>query len=123
MNFKVKDGLIIKCKDVGSLCVELLFENKRNTLINVLYRPPNGQIDLFKKIFKYVFSITKNSNKIQHIARDFNFNLLDYDFSRKVQDFLNLIYQNGMIPTINKPNRVTRKTATAISLIYSPIVL
>ena len=50
LNFKVKDGLIIKCKDVKSLSVELLFENKRSTLINVLYRPPNGQIELFKKI-------------------------------------------------------------------------
>ena len=25
---------------------------------------------------------------------------------------MNLIYQNGMIPTINKPTRVTKKTAT-----------
>ena len=32
----------------------------------------------------------------------------------KVQRFLNLVYRNGMIPTINKPPRVTRKTATAI---------
>ena len=55
------------------------------------------------KIFKTVFSITKNSNKVNHIAGDFNLNLLDHENSRKVQDFLNLIYQNGMIPTINKP--------------------
>ena len=27
---------------------------------------------------------------------------------------MNLIYQNGMIPTINKPTRVTKKTATVI---------
>ena len=27
---------------------------------------------------------------------------------------MNLIYQNGMIPTINKPTRVTKKTATEI---------
>ena len=27
---------------------------------------------------------------------------------------MNLIFQNGMIPTINKPTGVTRKTATAI---------
>ena len=27
---------------------------------------------------------------------------------------MNLIYQNGMIPTVSKPTRVTKKTATAI---------
>ena len=85
------------------MCIELLFENKRNTLINVLYRPPNGQIELFEKFLKKVSSITKNSNKVHHIARYFNLNLLDHENSRKIQDFLNLIYQNGMIPTINKP--------------------
>ena len=31
-----------------------------------------------------------------------------------VLNFLNLVYQNGMIPTINTPTRDTRKTATAI---------
>ena len=41
LNFKIKYDLSINCKDVESLCAELLFENRRNTLINVLYRPPN----------------------------------------------------------------------------------
>ena len=39
LNFKVKDDLSINCKGVESLCVQLLFENKRNTL----YKPPSGQ--------------------------------------------------------------------------------
>ena len=64
-NFKFKDDLSINCKDVESLCVELLLENKHNTLINnVLYRPLNGQIESFEKNLKYVFSITKNSKFI-----------------------------------------------------------
>ena len=62
LNFKIKDDLSINCKDVESLCIELLFENKRNTLISFLYRPPNGQTEPFEKIFKNVFSVTKNSN-------------------------------------------------------------
>ena len=32
---------------------------------------------------------------------------------------MNLIYQNGMIPTINKHTRVAKKTATAIDHIIS----
>ena len=38
---------------------------------------------------------------------------------KKVQDFLNLIYQNGMIPIMYKPTRVTIKDATAIDHIIT----
>ena len=54
-----------------------------------------------------------------HIAGDFNLNLLDHNTNRVVHNFLILIYQNGVIPTINKPTRVTRKTATAIDHILT----
>ena len=57
--------------------------------------------------------------KILHIAGDFNLNLLVHNTNREVHNFLSLIYQNGMIPTINKPTRVTRKTATAIDHILT----
>ena len=59
LNFKTKDDLSINCKDVESLCIKLLLENKCNTLINVLYRPPNGQTESFEKILENAFSITK----------------------------------------------------------------
>ena len=119
LNFKIKDDLSINCKDGETLWIEHLFENKRNTLINVLYRPPNGQTESFEIFLKNVFSITKISNKVHHIEGDFNLNLLDHENSRKVQGFLNLIYQNCMIPTINKPTRVTRETSTAIDHILT----
>ena len=49
----------------------------------------------------------------------FNLNLLDYDTNTKVQGFLNLVYKIGMIPTINKPTSVTRKTATTFNHILT----
>ena len=36
LNFKIKDDLSINCKDVESLCIEHLFENKRNTLMSYI---------------------------------------------------------------------------------------
>ena len=44
---------------------------------------------------------------------------LIYEKCNKVQEFLNLIYENSMIPVINKPTRVTYKTATAIDHILT----
>ena len=47
-----------------------------------------------------------------HISDDFNFNVLDHDNCKKIQNFLNLLYQNNMNPIKNKPTIITRKTAT-----------
>ena len=87
--------------------------------MNVLYRPFSGLILPFENFLKDVFNKTKNSNKMLHIAGDFNMNLLDYEKCKKVQEFLNLIYENSMIPTINKPTRVTRQSPTAINHILT----
>ena len=46
-------------------------------------------------------------------------NLLDYEKCKKVQEFLNLIYENSMILTINKPTRVTRQSTTIIGHILT----
>ena len=94
--------------------MELLRKKRRKTLFNVVYRPRNSKIEPFENFFKIVFNKSKNSNKNYHIPGEFSPNLLDHDKNKKVQDFLNLFYQNGMIPTIKKPARVTKKTATSI---------
>ena len=50
-----------------------------------------------------------------HKAGDFNMNLLDYEKSKKVQEFLNLIYiKKRVISTINKPTRVTRQSTNVM---------
>ena len=82
-------------------------------------RPPSGLILPFENFLKDVFNKTKNSNKMLHIAGDFNMDLLDYEKCKKVQEFLNLIYENSMIPIINKPTRVTRQNATTIDYILT----
>ena len=59
---------------------------------------------------------TKKSNKMFYIAGKFNLNVLDHVNCKKLQNFLNLLYQNHMISVINKPTRVT---ATAIDHIIT----
>ena len=90
--FKIGNDLTINSKDTGSIGVERLYEKRRNTLFNVVYRPPNGGIEPVENFLKILFNKNKNSNKNYHIAGDFNLNLLDHDKNKKVQDLLNLIY-------------------------------
>ena len=121
LSFRVLPNLCINSTDIESLSIEVSLNDQHNTLntINVLYRPPSGKIEPFEKFLNKLLSSVQNSNKNLHIAGDFNLNLLDHDSNKKVHDFLNIIYRNSMIPTINKPTRVTRKTATAIDHILT----
>ena len=119
MDFTVKSDLSINNNDIESLSIEILSNKKRNTLIKALYRPPNGQIEPFENFLNKVFSKIKKSMKLFHLPGDFKLNLLDHDTNRKVQRFLNIVYRNGMIATINKPTRVTPKTTTAIDHILT----
>ena len=119
LNFISRPDLSINCDDIESLTLEIISDNTRNTLMNVLYRPPKEKFETFESFLTNFLVKIKNSNKNIHIAGGFNLNLLDHGNNKKVQTYLNLIYQSGLIPTINKPTRVTRKTATIIDHILA----
>ena len=57
------------------------------------------------------------------LAGDFNINALDYEQNKKVQSFFNLMYRYNMIPTINKPTRVGKNSATAIDHIIANCIV
>ena len=60
LDFTVKPDLSINNNDIKSLAIEILLDKKRNTLINALYRSPNGQIESFEKFLNNLFSKIKN---------------------------------------------------------------
>ena len=64
--------------------------------------------------FKNILPKREIANKELVLVGDFNINVLDFNESKMVQNFVNLMFRHGLIPTINKPTRVTRNTATAI---------
>ena len=53
------------------------------------------------------------------LARDFNINVLNFEQDKKVQNFVNLMFQFDLVPTINKPTIVTNKTIFAIDYIIT----
>ena len=99
LNFKIRPDLSITNNDIESVSAEIVSDKIRNTIVNVSYRPPNGQIDSFETFLNNTFSQIKVSTKAFHNAGDFNLNLLNHDTNKKMQNFLNLVYQSGMIPT------------------------
>ena len=108
---------------IETLILEILSDKTRNILVNILYRLPVGQYKQFENFITTFFYRTKDCNIDVHIAGDFGLSLLDHDTNMKVQGFLNLIYQNNLIPTINKPTRDTMKTATVIDHVFTNFFL
>ena len=67
--------------------MEVSSNKKRNTLVNILYQPPNREIEPFEIFLNNVFTKNKNTNKAMHIAGDFNLNLPDHNANRKYKIF------------------------------------
>ena len=51
---------------------------------------------------------------------DLNCNLLDFD-NPHVNDFIQIIYEHKLYPTINKPTRITKNSANLIDHIWTDI--
>ena len=96
------------------MSIEVCKGRTRNAIFNVVYRPPNGDAKISEQFCKDLFSNNSKNLKNTILAGDFNINALDYEQNKEVQSFFNLIYQCNMIPTINKPTRVGKNSATAI---------
>ena len=65
--------------------------------------------------------MSKNSltNKHVFITGDFNINSLDYSSNEHVKGFFDASFQKYFVPLINRPTRVTRKSATCIDHILT----
>ena len=53
---------------------------------------------------------------------DVNINLINMDKHAATHDFVDTMLEHGMIPTISKPTRVTKNSATLIDNIFTNIV-
>ena len=122
--FKPRTDPFLNSNDIESLCIEIHHKKDKNSLFSVMYRPPNGDITVFEKFCEDLIPANdKTSRKKNFFASDLNINVLDYESNKKVQHFLSSMFQYNVIPTINKPTRVTRNTAIAIDHIITNTVI
>ena len=84
-----------------------------------MYRPPGGHIKPFQKYCKILFDKRNVRNKPLFLVGDLNINVIDYESNKIVKKFVDLCFQDGLIPIINKPTRVTKKHATAVDHIIT----
>ena len=123
LSYKVSDDLAVNSSAIECLCLEVFNKNSKSIVLNLAYRPPNDDPNEPENHFKNILSKREITNKELVLVGDFKINVLEFNESKMVQNFVNLMFPHGLIPTINKSTRVTRNTATAIDHIIPNSVI
>ena len=79
-----------------------------------MYRPPNTDVNDFLNKFKTILNNIKQSGLESIIGLDHNLDLLKQAIHIKTQEFLECILDHNMLPTITKPTRISKTSATLI---------
>ena len=74
-------------------------------------------------MFQIIFSKNIIGNNTVILTSAFNINLLDFKTNKKLQDFVNFMFNFEMISTENKTTRIIRLTATAIDYMFLNAVI
>ena len=85
----------------------------RKCVIGCIYHPPSGDVNLFNNMLEKFFSEI-HQNKPFILSGDFNIDLLNFDTFSPCANFVDLLLSYNILPTINKPTRVTSHSATLI---------
>ena len=89
--------------------------DRENILLVSGYRPPNANSKVFIK--EYITLLTKLKKLKQHkiiLGIDHNLDLLKTHLHKQTNQFLEENLNPDLVPSISKPTRITRKTATLI---------
>ena len=123
LSYKVRDDLAVNSSTIQCLCVAVSSKNSKSIILNLTYRPLNGDPNEPENHFKNILSKREITNKELVLVGGFNVNVLDFHESKMVQSFVNLTFRHGLIPSVNKPTRVTRNPASAIDHIITNSVI
>ena len=124
INYKLrKDLKIHKSKEVESIFIEIISKKERNTITGCVYRHPCMDARDFKNTYlQNTLEKLSYENKDIILMGDFNNDILKYDTNNNSATFLDMMYENFLLPYISSPTRVTAISQTLIDSIFSNII-
>ena len=103
---------------IESLFIEISVPQGKNTIVGVIYRPPNNRTSDFLELLSSIVSHATKGNKHCYIMGDFNLDLFHYSEHMPTQEFLDCLFSFSLFPLISKPTRLTSHSATLIDNIF-----
>ena len=95
--------------------IDLTLRTKEHCLISSMYRPPNCEVSVFQASYNsLICAMKKESPKGIIIGLDHNLDFLKSDVHNQTNDFIQTNLDFGIIPTITRPTRITKNSATLI---------
>jgi hypothetical protein len=119
-----RDDLKIADNDTfEQVFIELKTGNNRiNTLIGCIYRPPSGNLNKFNDKFDQLLQKLSREKKQCLLAGDYNINLLNHKTNIETDQFLNNMYASLYFPLITEPTRFSKNSSTLIDNIFCNII-
>ena len=112
--FRERKDLTLNIPNFESITIELK-THKENFLLSSIYRPPNTSEKKFLKQYqRFLKKFTQEEKNRLIIGLDHNLDFLKHDHHKPTKDFINLNLEHNLLPTITKPTRKTKNTATLI---------
>ena len=107
--------------DFESVWVEVENKNGKNYLFCCVYRHPGSTFDTFSEYLQETLSSPAVFNKHVFILGDFNINLLNYNSSTPITNYVNFLFSKQFLPYIIHPSRVSAHSSSPIDNIFSNI--
>ena len=87
----------------------------KNILLCSIYRPPNSnEKEFLKNYTKLLNKFTPQQQARLIIGLDHNLDLIKHTKHKATSEFIELNLEHQLLPTITKPTRITRTTATLL---------
>ena len=94
--------------------------NKKGLIVGIIYRHGHNLKNFYKRLSERL--ILLNQKKLKYlIVGDFNVNLMKYNLTTSITEYLDAIHSTGCNAFIDKPTRIIPSSATCIDHVYSNI--
>ncbi len=117
-NYQLREDLSIFKEGIfESVFIEINTKGEK-CIVGEIYRVPNTNLS---DSLNYYDTIVEKLTDFKHkviIGTDQNLDLLKIESHKYTEDLFNILFTHSIVPTINKPTRITHNTATLIDNIY-----
>ena len=104
-----------ECIEHVAINITTKIDNKSIT-IGLLYRAPNTNnskfVEEYNCLLKELYKLSKSKKLI--LGMDHNLDFLKHSKDKRTHDFIELNLDNNVLPSITRPTRITKTSATLI---------